>query len=371
MVAPCAKINILITNIRMSGGSNEELIIAVEEIKVLFAEINRLKAEVTRAQTILNSAIYTRQGIDSATAAKGTADALLQKAVENVREKIVAAENLLREIQTRAPGSQAGSPDISSLIAALQQLGAAAPGSVGPAAASVSAPASVGAPASVSAAAAPPASLLVAAAPPAPPAPAAALAGSVAMLPPGKQESFLTRITEFAREVVAPTAVAVVGVRNSKLFAIAFCVLIIGLFVVNVVTTSSRSKKKHKGGASTLKRSLSLNLLKSKSISSEKKQIGGRVFNTLLKEAELKYPGVISFSKKMDPELFNLEVNKLSKILTRNEIISLASQIFGTEIIQRIIKLVNSGKSVRMNTIRNRKNMYKENNYYPSASIAI
>ena len=137
-----------------------------------------------------------------------------------------------------------------------------------------------------------------------------------------------------------------------------------------MVKTSFRSKK-HKGGASTLKKSLSINLLKNKDISSEKKQIAGRVFNTLLKEAELKYPGVISFSKKMDPELFNLEVNKLSKILTKNEIISLASQIFGTEIIQRIIKLVNSGKSVRMNTIRNRKNMYKENNYYPSASIAI
>ena len=342
----------------MSRNLREKLKEAVDEIHVLFAEVRLLKTEVTRAQTILNSARYSGQGIDSATAAKGAADAVLQEAVENLIEKIVAAENLRSVIQTRAPGSQAESQDMARLIAILEQLVGAAPGSVNAAAAPP-----VGAPGSVNAAAA--ASVGAEAPPPgSSPAVAALLADST--LPQGKQESLWTGVA-----TIAAGGVGVAAGYGGAVIVITqlFLVVITGLFVVTSCT--SRSNKKHKGGASTLKKSLSLNLLKSKSISSEKKQIAGRVFNTLLKEAELNYPGIIHLSKKIDPDVFNLEVNKLSKILTKNEIISLASQIFGTEIIQRIIKLVNSGKSVRMNTIRNRKNMYKENNYYPSASIAI
>jgi flagellar biosynthesis GTPase FlhF len=158
-------------------------------------------------------------------------------------------------------------------------------------------------------------------------------------------------------------------------------ILAAGIFAVKLCLGRPKS-----GGATKSKqsyKSLSLNLFKSKSISSKKKHIAERVFNTLLKEADLKYPGVIHFSKKIDPDLYNLEVNKLSKILSKNDIINLATNIFGTEIIHRIMKLVNSGENIGLNltkrlsrseninnTNETGKNMYKENNYYPPTSIA-
>ena len=378
-VAPCVNINILSTNIRMSERRREAAIEAVAALQVSFAEVKLLKAEVERVESMLERAQFTGQGVEAAVAAKAAANASLQGALEKLLKDTAEAERLVN-LAKNARGNGAQSRSVADTRALLQQLlyeilreEEVPPGG----AAAAAAPPAAAAAASPPAAAAPPASLLAAPAPPAGAAPlddsvatAARALEAAARLPPGKQEGFLTRITEYTLEVVAPTAVAMAGFRNPMLLGAAVYVLVVGLFVVNVVT-SFRSNKKRKGGASTLKKSLSINLLKSKDISSEKKQIAGRVFNTLLKEAELKYPGVISFSKKMDPELFNLEVNKLSKILTKNEIISFASHIFGSEIIQRIIKLVNSGKSIRINTIRNRKNMYKENNYYPSASIAI
>jgi len=214
---------------------------------------------------------------------------------------------------------------------------------------------------------------------------AAALAGAAAadkavtvpaaeVLSQDKKEKFNSGV-----DIISVGVVGLVAIGSGSWQPAA--ILAAGIFAVKLCLDRPKS-----GGATKSRRSyksLSLNLFKSKSISSKKKHIAERVFNTLLKEADLKYPGVIHFSKKIDPDLYNLEVNKLSKILSKNDIINLATNIFGTEIIHRIMKLVNSGENIGLNltkrlsrseninnTNETGKNMYKENNYYPPTSIA-